>query len=445
MKTETDQRDLILKCFHDRIYYCKNKSVDVEATSLSYLVHNYSFIYWINPIYWQVQLLKVDKKLRHISVQILDYDADKEAIFEKQKTGTQLKFIHINKFDNSKVTNNWFGEKTEDTKPLEHNSLVNELDDVSDEEDDDKPTARHEPEQKKEVNKPVVKIIQPKPFTFHFSDARFHLGYIQLSEFVDELGRNFDFRIYNENLLPEFEIIKPGIIKLLKRKTFDVIPTAFKTIDGKPDVPVIKASSKVIERINHELIKIVKQHRIKSLTSQPDNLNPDKSLFTSDEVYSAFKAEEEVGNMFRENESELLHILCEEYKVRNYKQLQYLADMHSKSRKLPFHITLQPHFGFLFFFAGNEMHHFIWELLNSNSTYIWSADKNKGSVENQYRHVEQVINQIREINRTNYKRNYKQNSNTNFLVFNEVRHNKITSDFIDAFVIWKNRINELLF
>lgn len=445
MKIEAGQRNLILKCYHDRIFYCKYKSVNVEATSLSYLVPNFFHLFWNTPVYWEVVLVTNDKKLRHISVQIIDYDAKKEAAFEKQKTDTQLKFIHISKFDNNKITDNWFGERIVETEPLQDNNLISEFDGIFDDEDDSKSINDVEQESKKETREPVIKTIKLKPFHVHFSESRFQLGYIQLSRFVNEAGKELEFRIYNENLLVEFEVIKPGIIKLLKRKTFDVNPKVFKTINGKPDVAVIEATSEVIEKINDNLIKIVKQRRIKKLTSQPDNLKPDKSLFSSDEVYSAFKEEEELGNMFREDENELLNILCEEYKVRNYKQLQYLASMHAKNRQFPFHLTLHPHFGFLFFIAGREMHHFIWELLNSNSTYVWSVDKNNGSVEKQYQYIEQIINQIREINRSNYKRQYNQSNNADFIVFNEVRHEKITSDFIDAFTIWKNKINELLF
>jgi len=98
------------------------------------------------------------------------------------------------------------------------------------------------------------------------------------------------------------------------------------------------------------------------------------------------------------------------------RQLAYLAGTkQSQNHKLRY--TLNPNFGFLFLIEGAKNKHFVWELLNSHATYIWSIDKSVKEIKLQFKRVESIINMIRTSGRGNYKRAFRNNHQDNDLVF----------------------------
>ena len=84
--------------------------------------------------------------------------------------------------------------------------------------------------------------------------------------------------------------------------------------------------------------------------------------------------------MFIQNENDVLNLLVEKGKIRNWRNLEYLsADKQSENYKFKF--TLHPEFGFLFLVEGEKYLHFIWELRNSNATYLWSIEKSEEDID----------------------------------------------------------------
>jgi len=106
--------------------------------------------------------------------------------------------------------------------------------------------------------------------------------------------------------------------------------------------------------------------------------------------------------------------------------------------------TLNPNFGFLFLVEGAENNQFVWELLNSHATYIWSIDKQQAEIELQFKRIESIVTTVRTSGRENYKRGYKNNHQDNDLVFRVIHHEDIASDLVDAFPKWKSKLNEQL-
>ncbi len=275
-------------------------------------------------------------------------------------------------------------------------------------------------------------------FSVYFSEAIFKLGYVTFSKNIKEIGNKVDFKIKNDSILAEFDNIKTWFAKKLKAKKFKVNATIY-IIDGI--ITEIIATSPQIAMINAELIDSIRYQRTVALTKAPKISNTDKSLFTAEEIFEEMETNDVDGNVFKQNEQDIIRFFLNHHKTRNKKQLEYLSgSKHSVNVKLRF--TLHPNFGFLFLIEGKENNHFVWELLNSHATYIWSIDKSKREIEIQYKRIEESINAIRDNGRDLYKRAYRQNHLDSDLVFSAIEHDEITSNFVDGFVKWKHRLNE---
>jgi len=288
-------------------------------------------------------------------------------------------------------------------------------------------------------SKPEKEIIRKK-FNVYFKDATFKLGYLVFERNIQEIRQVGRFKIPHDSLLPEFEFIKSYFIKALSARKFDV--TATITVEqGK--ITETKAFSMVIERIDQDVIDIIKNMQTLALTKPPVRTDVDKSLFTSEDIFDAFTDNDIEGNIFDQSEEEILKFILEKANVRNRKQLEYLAGAkQAEFAKLKF--TLHPYFGFLFTIDGERMNHFIWELLNSHATYIWSFDRGEDASRLQYRRVEEAINQVRNSGREAYKMAYRDSHIDQDLLFHAIKHDDVNSGLIEGFVKWKHRLNELI-
>jgi hypothetical protein len=266
------------------------------------------------------------------------------------------------------------------------------------------------------------------------------LGYVTFKKFIKRLGREIEFKIENDNILAEFDNIKYWFSKKLKSKKFKV--KANITVIGN-DIKEIKATSKEIDLITEDIINSIKYSRMMSLISPPKNNNLDKSLFTAEEIFAQIDTEDTGGNVFNQNGQDILNSLMQKDNIRNKKELAYLSGS-KQSANHPLRYTLNPNFGFLFFVEGLENNHFIWELLNSNATYIWTFDKSDNEIQLQFKRMESIINTIRSIGREAYKRAYNQTHQDNDLGFRIITHEDISSKLVDAFPKWKSKLNEQL-
>jgi len=108
------------------------------------------------------------------------------------------------------------------------------------------------------------------------------------------------------------------------------------------------------------------------------------------------------GNVFNQSESDIIKSLTKTEYVRNRKQLEYLSDI-KQTNKSKIHYTLNPLFGFLFLNESKYKYHFVWELLQSHATYIWSINKENKNISFLYAKIEEIINVIKLIGRDEYK------------------------------------------
>jgi hypothetical protein len=425
-------KEIIVKVNNSGIYLNPALKLDFSQTNLP--KEHFSFK---KEYYWVADMLWFDTDEMELVLQVSDFNATDIIPFENQKPKKEIHKLRFQKL-------NW-----EQLEPQLSYFQLSKLQPILEEIEEDGQEPEFVRKQREQLLKSITgefekpgkdrEVIEEK-FWAEFSEASFKLGYISITRHIKSLGRKLQFQIYNDEILPEFEHIKFWFSKKLQSRRFEVMA---RIILQGGEVLETHASSKHIDKISSELVDSIRFQRTYALTKATIASQPDKSLFTADDIFQQGNTEDLEGNVFRQSELDILQILSEKYSVRNRKQLEYLAGKkQSPGQKIRY--TLSPNFGFLFFIEGEKMNHFVWELLNSHATYIWSIEKGEATIQAQFKRIESIINNIRTMGRENYKKAFRQNLQDNDLVFKVITHKHTGSDFVDDFPKWKARLNEHL-
>jgi hypothetical protein len=423
---------VIIRLQQNRIWFNDQMSIGVDQSNLPVGEIRFNRV---KDIYWLVEQLAFDKNTHTLEVRVVDYFLREKLPFPDQHPKTEIRsiiFTHLSDVGSLKMALRYY------TTEMDH------LDQAIEEAHKklaEKPVTVSENIQKKNLlfrSYPEKDKLEVS-FEVWFKDAEFKLGYVAFDRNIPELKQMLRFKVSNDFLLPEFEFIKSYFVKALGTRKFDVKAVVLFE-QGK--AVETRATSSIIKKIDENLIDSIKNIRTYSLTKAPFKVNVDKSLFTAEEVFGEFD-QDETGNVFSQSEEEMLRQILEKSNVRNRKQLEFLAGAkQAEGSRLKF--TLHPYFGFLFTVEGDRMNHFIWELLNSHATYIWSADKGDEALARQYRRVEDAINQVRNSGREQYKQAYHSSHIDQDLVFNVINHQDANSPMVDGFVKWRHRLGELM-
>ena len=276
-------------------------------------------------------------------------------------------------------------------------------------------------------------------FEVPLMSTEFQLGQIKAQVYVEAVNEPIDLILYNDTILPEFDHIKSFFAKALNTSVIH-LRAEIEVKGGR--IVRHQACSSEVDRINDKLIGVVRALRVRQLTRLPSVLPVNKELLTDEELFATFEEEmADLGNTYQEKaDQEILADLLTIRDVRNRKQLLYLAgNLHDPSSKIRF--TLAPLFGFIFTVKGETMRHYIWELLNSHATYIWSMDKEVETTAQQYQEIEKVIGLIRAQGRQHYRQHYHL---VHDFEFNLISHQFARSPVKDHFPRWKHRLLEHL-
>jgi superfamily II DNA or RNA helicase len=253
-------------------------------------------------------------------------------------------------------------------------------------------------------------------------ELEFHFGSVAFKHPVVEMNIELLFQIENIEIRPEFDVLKPYFIKTLKSKTISVELFA-EFENGKLASQL--ALSTDIDHINKELVEGVKfQFLNKGLLKQ---FNPKKkNILTSDELQEQDK--------IYSNAEELLNEILKNKLYKHSQQIQYLANRHESSiMKIRF--VLNP-FSFVFLLAGEQNYFVVLETLDTEeATYIWHTPKNKASLIEEVKQIDNQLNIIREKGRQTFLENSPDN-------FTRIIHDY--SDNKKGFIIWKSAIEELV-
>lgn len=425
-------RSIIIKLYHGRIWFNQNLSVGFSASNLPFDKIK------LNPsheIYWLVEQISFDKDNNALEVKILDYFLRDFSSFPDQIPKTSVEVVFFNNLPDIDQLNLALKYYTRQ---------MNDLDKAMEEGYQEFKGSDSQTPGSLSKKNPMFRTYKEREkletsFDVWFKDAQFKLGYIAFDKDIKEIKRMLRFKVVNDFLLPEFELIKGYFVKALGTRKFDV-KASISFQEGK--AVETYATSSTIKRIDENLIDSIKYARTNMLMRPPFKGNIDKSLFTSEDIFDQF-GEDEQGNVLNQSEEEILRQILEKMNVRNRKQLEFLAGVkQAPGAKLKF--TLHPYFGFLFTVEGEKMVHFIWELLNSHATYIWSLDKGEDDMRIQYKRVEDAINQVRNSGRDQYKNAWRSSHIDQDLLFNIIHHEDASSPLKEGFVKWRHRLGEIL-
>ena len=442
------RKKITLKVCNDQVYFNPRFSIPIKQTNIP--IDHMTFRTHMD-IFWEVEMIDFEAEKKCLKVSVIEYNAYDITNFDNQEPKKLVNELLFDKFEWKKL------------EPLlTYHHLINLQKVLSNIETT--PFSKGEKYADNYINFSTIKQpsfttennqeitndqqVQLSPiittvtdeFSVYFTDANFMLGYVSFKKRISKLNNEFDFKILNEHILAEFDNIKFWFAKKLKTKKFSV-KASIKLSDN--NVLETIATSEQISQITPELIDSVKYQRTFALTKEPQIKYPDKSIFTAEEIFTQINTEDIEGNVFNQSETDILNFFIDKSNIRNKKQLAYLSGKkHSEDYSLLY--TLNPNFGFLFFIEGAKNNHFVWELLNSHATDIWSIEKGIQNVALQFKRIENIINTVRTNGRENYKRAYKNNHQDSDLAFRVINHKGISSKLIDEFPDWKSRLNEQL-
>ncbi len=368
------------------------------------------------PHFWRVRQDVFERVTGTLTITIINYSvSDPEPHFSNQSPKAEVKNIRF-------AYLNWSELETQ-LSAYKKDGFTNLLKSASKISQTNKP-----------VESPIVKRVRIEG-RIPLNRLTFKIGYVECLKRLPGMPDPIQIILPNPHILPEFEAIKPFFGKLLGKRTIEF--TGVVELIGKL-VKKVACSSVDLDRINDDSISSVRRIVLKDSLKTASQTRLDKGLFGSGELFEDTPANA-FGNTYRNHEKLLLEEIIEAHDVRNRPQLQFLAGQIHEVRT-PLKFTLQPDFGFLFHYRGETMHHFLWELLNTNATYVWSLPAGPFTLPQAYQLLEREINAIREHGRMTYLHH---TDNTAF-VFNRVSHEHRNSDFIDGFPKWRARIMEMM-
>jgi superfamily II DNA or RNA helicase len=266
-------------------------------------------------------------------------------------------------------------------------------------------------------------ITIQKEIKVNIESLDFRYGSVAFTYIDDQTNHAIEFEIGNENIRPEFEVLKPYFAKALKSKLISI--TIYAEIEKDQLVSQL-ASSSDLDRINREVVegvrfRFVAKHFLGKLSpvtadesSEVNQMQSDHSLYESGE--------------------ELLEDILKQIKFKHHKQLRWLAENHT-SHLLKVRFVLYP-FSFVFLLEGEQQFHIILETLDTEeASYLWHFDKDIDVLSSQLKEIDKQLDLIRRKGRQV------------FLLSPPLNFSRIIHDYTDnqkGFIIWRDELQERL-
>ena len=275
-------------------------------------------------------------------------------------------------------------------------------------------------------NKPL-----PKKSTLTFEkknkvpiiDLEFHYGSVRFNYSVKEMNTTLEFDIENIEIRPEFDVLKPYFIKILKSKFISV--ELFAEFENGKLLSQF-AMSPDIERINKEFVEVVRFQFLNKELMRNSSFQ-DQNLLTSEELQNHEKV--------YESSEEILNEILNNNQYKHSKHIRVLAAQHA-SQLMKIRFVLKP-FSFVFLLSGIHQYHIVLETLDTEeATYIWHIPQNKKLLIDALKQIDNQLNIIREKGRQY------------FLESNPEYFSRIIHDYSDdkkGFILWKAALEERIF
>jgi hypothetical protein len=270
---------------------------------------------------------------------------------------------------------------------------------------------------------PVSKI--EKTIKVPVRDLDFRYGTIAFTYLIPGTTRELEFELDNDEIRPEFDVLKPYFARLLKSARVEIDISA----EFEDELLVVQtARSEALERINREIIESVKFRFLEHDLVNRHYRDGEKELIDISTLQEGLDAE------YYTSGENLLNDLLQNPKVKHYRQLRYLASRHERNT-LKLRFVLHP-FAFVFLIAGQEKYHIVLETLDTEeATYVWHFTRNPQELSMNLKLIENDLTVMRNKGRNAFLETITSN-------FTRLIHDY--TDDRKGFVTWKARLEEIL-
>jgi hypothetical protein len=269
----------------------------------------------------------------------------------------------------------------------------------------------------KEIVEEIIKI----PVTM----LEFGYGFIRFSYFSQQLYQQIIFEITNEDIRPEFAVLKPYFAKALKSKKVKV---GIRLEIQNGNLISKNATSFDLEQLNHEVIEGMKFSFIAKDVLGGKNVNGAKGIL---DLNGCTNPSQNAIPLYK-SEQDFLDDLLKWKSVKHFHQLKYLAQRHDVN-VLRIRFILTP-FSFVFVTTGEKQYHIVLETLDTEeATYIWHLNKDSDAFHEHLQTIDKAIAQLRSEGRQAY------------LDSNPENFSRIVHDYSDpkkGFILWKGMMEE---
>lgn len=256
-------------------------------------------------------------------------------------------------------------------------------------------------------------------------ELEFRFGAVAFKHRIDKMNAELEFEIENSAIRPEFGVLKPYFMKVLKSKKIKAnIVARFRNSEPISQV----AFSSDLDKINNEIIEGVRFKFVERNFIGKIPLSDDKNMLTVDQLQSG----SEKGKLLFKTEDDLLQEIFKLQDTKHYDQLHYLATNHDRTI-LKIRFVLMP-FSFIFLLTGNQHYHIVWETLDTEeATYIWHLEKNKQVLKSKLQLIDQDLGSVRAKGRQAFIETLPEN-------FSRIIHDY--TDKRKGFILWKSLLEE---
>ncbi|SFW48705.1 DEAD/DEAH box helicase [Chitinophaga sancti] len=250
----------------------------------------------------------------------------------------------------------------------------------------------------------------------------FKYGAIGFSYIYKEPDEKLEFEIAHEDIRPEFDVLKPYFIKVLKSR--NIMASIFAELENGTLVSQ-SADSADIKRINKEIIEGVRFRFVTKVILNKSSL-PERNVLDITQLQN--------GHPLYESGEELIADILRNPQFKHHQQLRYLAEKHA-GHILKIRFVLQP-FSFVFLIEGEEMYHLILETLDTEeASYIWYFEKQRSLLPMYLKDLDKQLDIIRQQGRQAFINAAPEN-------FSRIVHDY--SNEQKGFITWKFMLEERL-
>ncbi|HVY75923.1 MAG TPA: hypothetical protein VG890_13890 [Puia sp.] len=370
------------------------------------------------PAFWTVRVINYVENEKRLYVEVLSYQVG-ETEFSYDQIQLAEKLIEIEKVTFKSIDTTGLLRTLNSTEPIK--ILPPKQESVY------RPETPIRFETK--LEREPIKQTYNEPFSISIKNITFFSGGVSFRKKIQQLKKEIEFQILNENIIEEYDAIKNYFASVLRTKQIQVVPN-ITTLDGI--ITSINATSTEIEKIDNTLIEEVKYEIVKSARS--NELLEEKQLFTVHEYLDALTGEDTDANKIFKNDNEFFDILLERTETKHYKHLRFLSSKH-KADIQKLRLVHAP-FSFVFLLSSSDKFHIVWETLDTQeATYIWTVVADIKNLKKILTHIDKTISLILKDGKNEYIR------------LNEKNFNRVFHDYTDSqngFKNWKGEIEKVI-